>query len=304
MSGKKIKILSYNVQQTPARSVRSLAEGLVENLNNDENFKYDVVCLQEVFWNPHRRIISKGLKKGGYKHQIKKSGSEIPDWVPFFGWFSQDSGLFFASKHPIEKRKRRFEKFEAPGEEFDFVAQKGVFYTEVNINEKKLFVFNTHLQSGEHPSLRKLQLSQIKASIDREMCNMVDIHDLPKNEDGKEYIGDISIILTGDLNIDEIFRKDEYEDMTNNIFNNGRDIYRDKHPDDPGFTHVSEEKSRRLDYIFDFNYITIPEDKIGDNGISKIKIKEIEVLEAEVVKMKTRGRDISDHFGVGITIKI
>lgn len=300
---KKIKILSYNVQQIPNKAIRSLAEGLVDNLSNNEDFRYDVVCLQEVFWDPHRRIIAKGLKRGGYEYQVKKSGSEISDWIPFFGWFNQDSGLFFASRYSIVKRRRKFEKFEAPGEEFDFVARKGVFYTEVNIDGKKLFVFNTHLQSGEHPSLRKLQLDQIKTCINREICNMINIHDLPTNEEGNEYIGDFGIILTGDLNIDENERKEEYEYMRDEIFNDGRDIYRVHYPDDPGYTHEGRI-NRRLDYIFDFNYITIPEDKIADNGIGKIKIKELDVCEAEVVKMKTAGRDISDHYGVGITVKI
>lgn len=305
MTQQTVKILTYNVQQTPVRSVRELALGVVDNRDNDnEIFDYDVICLQEVFWDPHRRIINKGFKKNGYDFRVKKAGKEVWDWIPFFGWLSQDSGLLFASRFPIKKWRKKFEKFLDPGRDtFDFVAEKGIFYTEVNIQDKKLFVFNTHLQAGDFAGIRKNQLNQIKSSIDRMVCKMIDIESLPVNEEGTEYIGNFSVVLTGDLNIDENEREEEYQDMRDNIFKNGEDLYR-KFTDEPGFTKPDGDESRRLDYIYGFDYITIPDDKTTDNGIDRIKLNEVVVTEAKVVKRKFNGRDVSDHFGVGMTINV
>ncbi len=309
----KIKILTYNIQQHILKKNKSLAKVIVQKLNA-EPF-YDIVCFQEVFDESIRKILKKGLKRN-YPHRRPKSGIEIPEWIPFFGWFDEDSGLFFASRHPIKKRSkkklRHFEQFSDPGRETaDFIAKKGIFFALLDIDGKDFFIFNTHLQSGNHPNVRKNQLKHIQAYINRKT---IYFSELKNNDEGPENIGNFNVVLVGDFNVDEHFRKSEYDEMIAQLLYEPRDLYRElwtNRKTHPGYTcdgednsHLRSDIKKRVDYIFAFNTITIRDNIRSFDNKSQIKINPIEIENVDIVKFKDMDKDVSDHFGVEAEINI
>ncbi len=150
-----LKLVSYNIKLLPwpfseggdsARAVRIAAAVRT----------YDVICLQEVFRESTRDILTSALKKEGFEIRPRYGGFCI----------KQDSGLFFASRAPIVEAD--WERFRAKGPitKGDYWSHKGVFAARIDVDGTILTVVNTHLMSdpgevGEFRGVRQKQLADI-----------------------------------------------------------------------------------------------------------------------------------------------
>jgi endonuclease/exonuclease/phosphatase family metal-dependent hydrolase len=138
---------------------------------------HDIMFFQETFFDKKRRLIIKGLEKTHPFIAIPRKGRKLKQ--------IQDSGLFIASKYPMEVLDQVIFKDCAKS---DCFASKSAIMVEITFaNEKKIQMINTHLQAWNEPetfAVRKKQLRQIK--------EMMAVHLRPG----------IPQILVGDLNID------------------------------------------------------------------------------------------------------
>ncbi len=139
--------------------------------------KSDIITFQEVFCPLATASLCKDLK--GY-HIIHSVG----------GGKLINSGLIFASRHPINKEGIRFHKFTNLGGEDDF-ASKGVLRVSVMIKGKEIIFYNTHLQAKFGPRYQKIRQEQITSVAD-----LID-------KDQKEN-PDTPIFLCGDFNMSDI----------------------------------------------------------------------------------------------------
>ncbi len=138
---------------------------------------YDVLLLQELFSNWHRRKLLRSLEDD-YPHQSRVLGHDRG--------LGQDGGVVIASKWPIELEFQR--TFGALCAGKDCFAEKGVLYARINKQGRRFHLFATHLQSGaDNAELRARQLAAIKALIDRMR--------LPADE---------PVLIGGDLNVDRL----------------------------------------------------------------------------------------------------
>lgn len=157
---------------------------------------HDVMFFQETFFDKKRNDLIKALKKTHPHVAIPRKGKKLKQ--------VQDSGLFVASKHPMEVLDQVIFKNCAKS---DCLSSKSAIMVEITMpNGKKAQMINTHLQAWDEPKtlkIRKQQLEQIKEMMAR--------HAKPG----------VPQILIGDLNIDANIDSDEYKealtqmDMTN-----------------------------------------------------------------------------------------
>lgn len=144
--GSCVKFLSLSCTLMPF----ALNTGLQEPLYRSEQLAkvlshapYDMIALQEVFWAQSRKILKTALSHS-YPHIIDGAGKEA------FGVGVQ-SGLFFASKHPIEWSQ--FCPFEQ-GIGSDSLASKGALLVKVRISSANVvYVLITELQSDPDGSI-------------------------------------------------------------------------------------------------------------------------------------------------------
>ncbi len=136
---------------------------------------YDVLLLQELFSNWHRRALLEDLR-AEYPHQSRLLGRDRG--------LGQDGGVVIVSKWPIERQFQQLFGEDCAGN--DCLAEKGVLYARINKQGRRIHLFATHLQAGvEHGALRQRQLGTIKHLIDRMQ--------LPAHE---------PVLIGGDLNVD------------------------------------------------------------------------------------------------------
>jgi endonuclease/exonuclease/phosphatase family metal-dependent hydrolase len=136
---------------------------------------YDVLLLQELFSNWHRRKLLKALRED-YPFQSRLLGRDRG--------LGQDGGVIILSKWPIERQFQRLFGEDCANQ--DCFAEKGVLYARINKQGRPIHLFATHLQSGiDQHALREKQLGTIKALIDQMQ--------LPTDE---------PVLIGGDLNVD------------------------------------------------------------------------------------------------------
>jgi len=279
---------------TPMSEKKERGKDVVETILNQDPL-YDIICFQEVFDEDIREIIQNGLKS---EYPLENQVTKLSD----NDFLNEDSGLFFASKYPVKmdssgEKICRFREFDAKKFlTFDWLADKGIFGAKVDISERDLFIFNTHLQSTEaYDEVREKQLMEIQRFMYKA---------LPKDKSAKRA----SAVLMGDFNVigDISF---EYRKMIS-LLGYPRDLYRESHAtDDPGYTWDYENNSmisdddgdkQRLDYIFVFDEIP----RADDNAPIE-KLKEIKNKNTQVVQLKNeKDEDLSDHYGVEAEIEL
>jgi len=136
---------------------------------------YDVLMLQEVFSDYHRKILLRGLA-AAYPYQSRILGRDRG--------FAQDGGVLIVSKWPIELQFQKLFGELCAGK--DCMADKGVLYARVNKQGRRVHLFAMHLQSGdENAGVRSRQIAAVK--------QLVDAMALP---------GDEPVLIGGDLNVD------------------------------------------------------------------------------------------------------
>jgi endonuclease/exonuclease/phosphatase family metal-dependent hydrolase len=299
-----IKILTHNTAFLPSATALDDTEADLLQRGNDfaEKLKEsgcDIICLQEVFNEDIRQILSEKLRDV-YPYRVEKA-TKYPVLPP------EDSGLYFASKYPFKKDKRWrkgwiFEMYSGL-QNWDASSEKGYLGCNVTVyGDKQLHIFNTHLQSDytdlKYKEVRTGNLTELK----REIVNKLHLLPLSSLQNtGCFACGDFNIIGYPDI---ENSPADEYNDMLRTL-DAPRDLYYEQHHDS-GFTwngfenrfiknHYQNDTDRlRLDYMFAFDHIPRPNSTDGKVHLNKIICKSI-----NVVKFKNEnGVDLSDHYGL------
>ena len=167
-----LDVLTFNAFLRPV-----LPDGQNERvpLMADALVGYDVLLLQELFSNWHRRQLLEALRTE-YPYQSRLLGRD--------SGLGQDGGVVVVSKWPIERQFQRLFGEDCAAE--DCLAEKGVLYARINKEGRRIHIFATHLQAGaDQEALRERQLSTIKRLIDQMR--------LPTDE---------PVLIGGDLNVD------------------------------------------------------------------------------------------------------
>ena len=215
-----ISIVTYNIQKFPW-SMKSFDE-LHRMLKH-----YSVILLQECFDETFQSL-------EGY----------FPDYHICRGALKginiMNSGLVILSKYPITDVQFYLYKQSNPLT-FDIFSEKGILTAQIEINGKKIYVMNTHLQSCDfyrYDRYAVLQLDELKQYLTH------------------LRLRDEKYIVGGDFNIDiqDFTRMTKKDEMPENIY----------HPDDPTifidfFTaHTKSQPEKGYDpLIFDYFISTI-----------------------------------------------
>jgi endonuclease/exonuclease/phosphatase family metal-dependent hydrolase len=292
-----MKLLTYNVAMLPDPLGTDKATRAKYICDEIMKCDYDIICLQEVFSEPIRKIFDNRLKG---KYPYRKIKSDDNDFL------NEDSGLFFASKFPFSSDTKFQEFFDNQPLTGDSISDKGIFGAKLLVKNSQnkdsfLYVFNTHLQSTEaYYEVRKKQIGQIRRFVAKALRNNVDSACL--------LCGDFNVI--GDA-------KNEYSSMLINL-SFVRDLYRDAHPypDNPGYTWdgvnnkfihktaANDKDQQRLDYIFAFDEVPIPDDNAGaGTQLRPVNVTSIEVKTFEK-KPYDNNTNLSDHYGLEMEFNI
>jgi endonuclease/exonuclease/phosphatase family metal-dependent hydrolase len=167
--------------------------------------KFDIICFQELFTTLNDRkhkMIREGAKVG-LKYYLS---SKVPS---FFSKSTVDGGLLILSRYEIVEHDSYDYYINILG---DSICSKGILYAKIKINDKYLFLFNTHLQASYlDDSQTKINNSiQVRTSQTEELINYVynKILNSPREE-----INSGCVLIAGDFNIDahdNKFAKDKY----------------------------------------------------------------------------------------------
>jgi endonuclease/exonuclease/phosphatase family metal-dependent hydrolase len=216
-------MLSFNVQRLTGIASENRTRSIVGAIMAADDL--DAICLQEVFDEDARAVLVSGLS-GRYPFQIPQSGG--------VGW-RDDSGLFFASRHPLVGQTFVPFDFPAPTTGFDFLVTKGVLGVSLRPSpEEGLLVLNTHLDA-ELPTTRRRQLGQIRQLLDSAVGAL---------DPGRRT----AVLLGGDLNVDG--GSDEHGAMIN-LLGRPRDLAAELGA--PALTEPADAPTHRLDYWLSWN---------------------------------------------------
>jgi endonuclease/exonuclease/phosphatase family metal-dependent hydrolase len=302
----RFRILSYNIKMLPSLGLpflgrgerdRRRAERIARVLAGTEP-PYDVLCLQEVFDRGATNSLSGQLRAEFPYQRIR---------YPYDNLLFP-SGLFMASRHPIEAS--HFQGFvRAQWPTADWFAHKGVLGIRVDLSARlpdhSLWLFNTHLQSGHYRFVRQGQMRQLVEFMR---------HRLMKTP--AEVLSRTGVMLMGDFNVVAEYYEDgriqptgEFTRMLE-VLGRPRDLYRQAHPDGPGFTWMPEDNdqipssndpgNKRLDYVFAYDRVPT----LGESDSPRLA--RLDCLQIEVEPFPhigPRGR-LSDHYGLSVTLSI
>lgn len=188
---------------------------------------YDVLLLQEVFSDWHRKLLLDDLA-ADYPHRTRVVGRDRG--------FRQDGGIVILSKWPIERETQR--GFGALCAASDCLADKGVLYARIRKQALTFHVFATHLQSGtDQSAMRSRQIAVVRDLID-ELA-------LPTDE---------PVLIGGDLNTDR------FTDQRDGAFTAMTRVLNAVHPEpppggaheptlDPAHNRLVTQEAEYVDYL-------------------------------------------------------
>ena len=155
---------------------------------------FDIICFQEVFTtlNDRKHRMIREAAKAGLKYYVY---GRPPS---FFSKFVSDSGLLILSRYEIIEKDSYDYYLNVSG---DCVSMKGVLYAKIKINDRYLFLFNTHLQSTYFDESQSSINStiQVRTGQTEELINFVynKLLYIPK-----EQVLKGCVLIVGDFNID------------------------------------------------------------------------------------------------------
>ena len=202
-----IKILTYNFFSRPPPVNTNGTDYKDERLNDFIEFlpEFDIICFQEMFttFNDRKhRMIREGAK-AGLKYYVS---AKVPS---FFSKYIADSGLLILSRYEIVENDSYDYYLNISG---DSVSNKGILYAKIKINDRYLFLFNTHLQASYFDESQKSIncTIQVRAGQTEELVNYVynKLLSIPQYQ-----IKQGCVLIVGDLNIDahdNKFAKERY----------------------------------------------------------------------------------------------
>ena len=208
ISRNSIRLLTYNIFCRPP-PINTNGDDYKDNRLKDfieQLPNFDIICFQELFTTlndrKHKMIREGG--KAGLKYYL---ASKVPS---FFSEYLVDSGLLILSRYEIVENDTYEYYLNVSG---DAPSNKGILYAKIKINDKYLFLFNTHLQSTYLDESQKSidWTIQVRTKQTEELINFVynKLLTIPRDE-----IKYGCVLIVGDFNIDahdNKFAKNKYQ---------------------------------------------------------------------------------------------
>ena len=192
-----IKILSYNFfARPPPINSNGHDDYKNERLNDFIELlpDFDILCFQEIFttFNDRKHKMIREAAKVGLKYYLTIKAPS------FFSKYITDSGLLIVSRYEIIENDSYNYYINISG---DAPSNKGILYAKIKIEDKYLFLFNTHTQSTYYDESQKNINStiQVRTTQIEELINYVynKLLHIPK-----EQVKKGCVLIVGDLNID------------------------------------------------------------------------------------------------------
>ena len=191
-----IRLLSYNFFSRPPPVNTNGTDYKDSRLKDFLEFlpDFDIICFQEVFttFNDRKhRMIREGAKVGLKYYLSAKPPS-------FFSKYISDSGLLILSRYEIVENDLYDYYLNVSG---DCVSKKGILYAKIKINDRYLFLFNTHLQSSYFDESQ----SNINSTVQLRTCQSEELINFVYNKlllIPKEEVKKGCVLIVGDFNID------------------------------------------------------------------------------------------------------
>ena len=191
-----VRLLSYNFFARPPPVNTNRTDYKDERLKDFIEYlpDFDIICFQEMFttFNDRKhRMIREGAKAGLKYYVSAKPPS-------FFSKCISDSGLLILSRYEIVENDLYDYFLNVSG---DCVSNKGILYAKIKINNRYLFLFNTHLQSTYFDeSQANINCTiQVRTRQTEELINFVynKLLLIPRDQIEKGCV-----LIVGDFNID------------------------------------------------------------------------------------------------------
>lgn len=277
-----VKLLTYNVKAVSTKPDGE-TDALISYLNRE---KFDIVTLQEVFSERTRVHLVDSLSK---------SYPTVVSRVDYGGWHSlfEDAGLMILSKYPAVdlsslqfdtdiKNKgtylhKRLDK--EMSVTLDAFANKSIAVTLLqHPHGKHILVGTTHAQAFGTNEHKRKQLNEMRDFLTRVVNAVLD--------SGLSTANELSVILTGDLNIDANYKIDH--DKLIQLLGQPTDLFQIANGEKLEYTFSAGMLNVlfRFDYIFSWPIL---------DGIS-LNTPTTKVI--TVTDIKTNGLSISDHYPV------
>ena len=192
-----IKILSYNFfARPPPINSNGHDDYKNERLNDFIELlpDFDILCFQEIFttFNDRKHKMIREAAKVGLKYYLTIKAPS------FFSKYITDSGLLILSRYEIIENDSYNYYINISG---DAPSNKGILYAKIKIEDKYLFLFNTHTQSTyyDESQININSTIQVRTTQIEELINYVynKLLHIPK-----EQVKKGCVLIVGDLNID------------------------------------------------------------------------------------------------------
>ena len=191
-----VRLLSYNFFLRPPPVNNNGSDYKNERLKDFIEFlpEFDIICFQEIFTTltDRKHQMIREAAKSGFKYHVS---SRPPS---FLSEYITDAGLLILSRYEIVECDYYDYYLNISG---DAPSNKGIIYAKIKINNRYLFVFNTHLQSTYFDESQSNIDStiQVRTKQTEELINFVynKLISIPRDQVEKGLV-----LIVGDFNID------------------------------------------------------------------------------------------------------
>jgi endonuclease/exonuclease/phosphatase family metal-dependent hydrolase len=273
-----LRILAYNIwmlpdflghiiKSSPNKLERS--DGIIKLISTIDP---DVLVITEVFDNPTRKSILNKLKMYGYYFETPCVGINQKSGAI-------NGGIIVISKYQIITSKQ--EVFRSSCSD-DYLANKGIIYVKLMINNTSYHIFGVHMQAWESDTCittRKDQLNQLLEFASKQNINSNDV-----------------VIYAGDFNIDK------YSDKTNNEYT---DMINKLNVTDPQKYNMTPTIDSQRNKLANGSTVSnIGKSEIVDYILVSNEHKKINVIKNGIIRPKLDSNDLSDHYPIFIDIDL
>lgn len=191
-----VRLLSYNFFLRPPPVNNNGSDYKNERLKDFIEFlpEFDIICFQEIFTTltDRKHQMIREAAKSGFKYHVS---SRPPS---FLSEYITDAGLLILSRYEIVECDYYDYYLNISG---DAPSNKGIIYAKIKINNRYLFLFNTHLQSTyfDESQSNINDTIQVRTKQTEELINFVynKLLTFPRDEIEKGLV-----LIVGDFNID------------------------------------------------------------------------------------------------------
>ena len=191
-----VRLLSYNFFLRPPPVNNNGSDYKNERLKDFIEFlpEFDIICFQEIFTTltDRKHQMIREAAKSGFKYHVS---SRPPS---FLSEYITDAGLLILSRYEIVECDYYDYYLNISG---DAPSNKGIIYAKIKINNRYLFLFNTHLQSTyfDESQSNINDTIQVRTKQTEELINFVYNKLLTFQRDEIEKG---LVLIVGDFNID------------------------------------------------------------------------------------------------------